>query len=154
MRDLFREYYRPADEEFSRLWQEATFVFDTNVLLHLYRYTPSTRNDLLKVIEALQQRIWIPHQVGLEFSRKRIDVIVEQNEIFNLIKMFDTFVEEKFKKDIVQKYGKRGHFFADLKKIQAIFQQTELNPSGFWLTFDDADVLYYKKTYVLSLYEA
>ena len=79
MSDLFREYYRPSDEEFSRLWQEATFVFDTNVLLHLYRYTPSTRNDLLKVIEALQQRIWIPHQVGLEFSRNRVSVITKQN---------------------------------------------------------------------------
>ncbi len=125
MRDLFREYYRPSDEEFSRLWQKATFVFDTNVLLHLYRYTPSTRNDLLKVIEALQQRIWIPHQVGLEFSRDRVTVITEQNSIFSLIKAFDTFVEEKFKKEIVQRYGKRGHFFADLEKIQAIFQQTK-----------------------------
>lgn len=37
MRDLFSEYYRPTDEEFSRLWQDAIFVFDTNVLL---RYLP------------------------------------------------------------------------------------------------------------------
>ncbi len=125
MRDLFREYYRPSDEEFSRLWQEATFVFDTNVLLNLYRYTASTRDDLLHIIENLQQRIWLPHQVGLEFSRNRIYVIDDQNEIFSLIKIFDTFVEEKITKDILQKYRKRGHFFADLNKIQAIFQQTK-----------------------------
>ncbi len=125
MRDLFWEYYRPSDEEFSRLWEEAMLVFDTNVLLHLYRYTPGTRNDLIKIIEVLQQRIWLPHQVGLEFSRNRISVIDDQNDIFSLIKVFDTFVEEKFKKYIQQKYGKRGHFFADLNKIQTIFDQTK-----------------------------
>lgn len=125
MRDLFSEYYRPSNEEFSRLWREATFVFDANALLHLYRYTPGTRFDLLKVIEALQQRIWIPHQVGWEFSRNRAGIIIEQNQIIDLFKEFCTSIEEKFTKDLVKEYGKRGHFFANLEKIHAIFQKAE-----------------------------
>jgi len=76
MLSLFSEYYRPTDKEFSHLWQDATVVFDTNVLLHLYRYTPRTRIDLLSAMDALQQRIWMPYQVGLEFSRNRAEVII------------------------------------------------------------------------------
>lgn len=125
MRDLFNHYYPPSDDFFTHLWREATFVFDTNVLLNLYRYTSQTRDDLIRVLEQLQQRIWFPHQVGLEFSRNRISVIEEQNQIMHLIEDFDKFVEDKFAKPIKQSVGKRGHFFADLDKISAIFQKTK-----------------------------
>ncbi len=125
MRDLFWEYYTPSDEYFSHLWQDATFVFDTNVLLHFYRYTSATRDELLRIIESLQDRVWLPHQVGLEFSRSRISVILDQNKIFDLIKSFDTFVREEIEKKILQQYGTRGHYFADLKKIRDILQQTK-----------------------------
>lgn len=125
MRDLFSEYYTPSDDTFATLWKEATFIFDTNVLLHLYRYTTQTRNDLLQILEQLQDRIWLPHQVGWEFSKNRLAVIEEQNDITRLVSDFDKFIEDKFTKTFVQKYGNRGHFFADLKKIQAIFQQAK-----------------------------
>lgn len=38
MKSKFRGYYKPTDEEFDTLWKNAVFVFDTNVLLNLYRY--------------------------------------------------------------------------------------------------------------------
>jgi hypothetical protein len=123
MRDLFSEYYQPTEKEFACLWKEAVFVFDTNVLLNLYRYSSDTRDDLLSVMEQLQDRIWVPYQVGLEFSRNRGEVISDQKAILDLVDLFDTFVKEKFEKERLQAYGKRGHFFVDLEKLRATFQQ-------------------------------
>lgn len=62
------------------MWNEGTFVFDTNVLLNLYRYKKETRDSILEVLEKLQDRIWIPYQVGLEFHRNRLLVISDQNK--------------------------------------------------------------------------
>jgi hypothetical protein len=40
MKDIFRGYYKLDDDEFKQLWKKAVFIFDTNVLLNLYRYQP------------------------------------------------------------------------------------------------------------------
>ncbi|MFJ3319372.1 PIN-like domain-containing protein [Curtobacterium sp. NPDC086286] len=47
---------------------------DTNVLLDLYRLTPAPRTSLLKALGSVADRLWIPHQVGLEFHKMR-DVV-------------------------------------------------------------------------------
>ncbi len=49
-----------------RIAEQALFVFDTNVLLNLYRYQSGTRDELLNVLAQLSDRIWIPHHVALE----------------------------------------------------------------------------------------
>lgn len=46
-------------------------VFDTNVLLNLYRYNAETRASIVEVMKALGDRLWIPHQVMEEFWRNR-----------------------------------------------------------------------------------
>jgi hypothetical protein len=46
-KDLFPGYYSPSDEEFSELWQNCIFIFDTNVLLDFYEYNDETREDFL-----------------------------------------------------------------------------------------------------------
>jgi hypothetical protein len=51
-------------------------VFDTNVLLNLYRL-PDGPDSTLKVFGQIQERLWIPHQVALEFQTNRITVISE-----------------------------------------------------------------------------
>lgn len=80
MRDLFPSYYRPTDEEFKELWEKCFFIFDTNVLLNLYLYDKKTLNDFLKVLKVVNERLWIPHQVALEFQKNRIDNIKKRNK--------------------------------------------------------------------------
>ncbi len=75
MRDAFAGRYRPTKEEFDRLWDEALFVFDANVLLNLYRYSEGTREQLLAVLRALGDRLWLPHQAADEFLARRLGVI-------------------------------------------------------------------------------
>ena len=81
IKELFNGYYRPNDEEFKKMWDEGTFVFDTNVLLNLYRYKKETRDAILEILDRIQDRVWIPYQVGLEFHRGRLGVIAKQNDV-------------------------------------------------------------------------
>ena len=77
MRNAISEYIGMTDEEKSELWEECTFVFDTNILLNLYRYTKKTRDSLLKSMSNLQGRVWMPYQVAYEFMKDRADVVFE-----------------------------------------------------------------------------
>jgi hypothetical protein len=71
MRNLFPGEYRPTEDEFSTLWHEAIFVFDTNVILNLYSYPEAANNSLRAVLNALGERVWIPYQVAFEFHKNR-----------------------------------------------------------------------------------
>lgn len=86
MRDLFPGYYKPSEEDFSELWKNCVFILDTNVLLNLYRYSEESRNDCIKVLNKIETRLWIPHQVALEFQENRTKVIEEQEKTFDSIK--------------------------------------------------------------------
>ena len=77
MRSIIKEFIEPSNTDKRRLWEKAVFVFDTNVLLNLYRYSAKTRNSLLDAFESLKDRVWIPYQVAYEFMRGRCEVIYE-----------------------------------------------------------------------------
>lgn len=67
MKKLFKETkynWRAVSE---KVWQDGIIVFDTNVLLNLYRYNKEARNELIKLMKSYQNRLWMPYQVGLEF---------------------------------------------------------------------------------------
>lgn len=83
MKGLYKSFRQFSKAEFASLWNDAIFVFDANVLLNLYRYQSSTRDDLLKVLGHLGDRIWIPYHVGLEFERNRLSVMADQNKKFS-----------------------------------------------------------------------
>lgn len=85
MKEIFGWYYRPTQEEFKALWAEGTFVFDTNVLLTLYRYPARLREVFFLVMEKISDRVWIPYQVGLEFHRNKFVRIREENKKVNEI---------------------------------------------------------------------
>lgn len=99
-------YYYPPSEE---LWEKAIFVFDTNVLLDLYRYSESSREDLLKVIEKLSKdkRVFIPFQVAIEYQRRRIAEISSQEKIYSTKKT-----------EITGELNALKNRFNDLKKFE------------------------------------
>jgi hypothetical protein len=80
LKQTFPGFYRPSDEEFAKLWAEATFIFDTNVLLDLYSYPEDLREVYFSVLSKLENRLWIPYQVGLEFHRNRFLRIKQENK--------------------------------------------------------------------------
>lgn len=85
MRNAIKEYIELNNREKEDLWKTATFVFDTNVFLNLYRYSNNTREQLINSFEMLKTRIWMPYQVALEFCKDRYGVIDESNRRFDNI---------------------------------------------------------------------
>ena len=85
MKNAIREYLELNSQEKNDLWGTATFVFDTNVFLNLYRYSNNTRNQLIESFEWLKKRIWMPYQVASEFCKDRYNVIDEANRRFDNI---------------------------------------------------------------------
>lgn len=80
LRESFPGHFRPTGEQFDRLWDGGMFVVDTNVLLNLYRYSRATREELLNVLRALDDKLFLPHQVGQEFLERRLPTIRGQRE--------------------------------------------------------------------------
>ncbi len=81
MKNVFKEYYPLSEQEINELWESALFVFDANVLLNFYRYSDSTVDEFIKVLNSIRSRIWLPYQVGKEVHRNRLNVISEQIEV-------------------------------------------------------------------------
>ncbi|MCT7954309.1 PIN-like domain-containing protein [Laspinema palackyanum] len=87
MKKLFPGYYSLNQEQFKELWENCIFVFDTNILLNLYRYSKNTRNDFTNnILRKIEERLWIPHQVALEFQEKRLTLIESQQTQIDTIK--------------------------------------------------------------------
>ncbi|PKQ44248.1 PIN-like domain-containing protein [Confluentibacter flavum] len=80
MKKVFQEYFPLDDQVLSELWKDAIFVFDTSVLLNLYRYSQNTSNEFIDIITMLKERTWLPFQVGLEFNKNRLNVISDQKK--------------------------------------------------------------------------
>lgn len=75
MKNRFAEYYELSEERINEIWDNSLIVFDTNVLLNLYRYNDAARDEFIKVLKFYKERLWIPYQVGLEFHRRREEIM-------------------------------------------------------------------------------
>lgn len=83
MKKEFPGFFANGTSDIEKLWNECIFVLDANVLLSLYRYSDSTRSELLQVFNALAERLWIPNQVAYEYLNNRLTVIGEQSKIYD-----------------------------------------------------------------------
>jgi CRISPR-associated Csx14 family protein len=114
MRELFPGFYERTEEELSRMWREATFVLDTNMLLNVYRYQEKTRKRFLEILEKLKERIWIPHQAVYEYQNNRLEVISQQLEVYNKVSKAIKEAQEVLEK---LKYLKEKHSFIRIDDI-------------------------------------
>ena len=95
MKNTFLEFNTLDKDEIKSLWEGATFVFDANVLLNLYRYSDETSKKFLQLISDLGTRSWLPFQVGLEFHKNRLSVISEQRKQYvEFQKKFENLINE------------------------------------------------------------
>ncbi|MDP9936830.1 hypothetical protein J2T11_003198 [Paenarthrobacter nicotinovorans] len=69
--DGFEGYRTPQRQDLRQVLKTGLVVLDANVLLDLYRYGKQARNDLLKALRAVGERLWVPHQAAFEFWRNR-----------------------------------------------------------------------------------
>lgn len=71
----FDSFRVPTGDDLRQALQTGTVAVDTNVLLNLYRYNEQTVADLLEILNAVKERLFVPHQVMREFWRNRQSVI-------------------------------------------------------------------------------
>ncbi|MFA6158762.1 MAG: PIN domain-containing protein [Candidatus Paceibacterota bacterium] len=114
MKKIFREYHQFTDKEFQKIWKEGLFVFDTNTLLNMYRYSRKTVDAYFDVLKGLKKssQLWIPHQVGFEFYENRINVISEYEKSYDEMQS----ILNKAKTDIESRY--KDHPFLNLSDIK------------------------------------
>lgn len=104
MKDLFPGYFPISVDAEKALWDKGLFSLDANVLLDLYRYSDETRQELVKLLKSLGDRIWIPHQAAQEFLDGRLGVIASQSKLYDESLILIERVEKMFK-------SARGHPF-------------------------------------------
>jgi hypothetical protein len=86
MREQFPWFLDPTEEELQRLWDEATFSFDANVLLNLYRVDRETTQDYFKIFRELGDRIFLPHEAANQFFQNRREVVRTEQNSFSAAK--------------------------------------------------------------------
>lgn len=66
----FEELFLDEKEE-KDLWQNAIFVLDTSAICGIYNLTDHYRKIMIEILSNLEQRLWIPNQVKIEYFRNR-----------------------------------------------------------------------------------
>ena len=122
MKRTFKEFYNP---DYQNLWETCTFVFDTNVLLDLYRYKDSTKDAFFKVLEKIGNNKWLPYQVGYEYHKNRLNIIhdikTKSEELKN-----NTKTSIKDIRNIFKEINKRINFSKkDNDNIKRLFSEIE-----------------------------
>lgn len=113
MRQYFRGYYAPSDEDFDELTKSATIVFDTNVLLDLYRRSP-VREVLLDFMQANRGRLWLPHQVASEYHKHRVAEMLKQRGVYDELRESLTDAKSKV---IAKINGYTRHLSLDVEEL-------------------------------------
>lgn len=123
MRNQFPGYYKPSKEEFEELWKNCIFSFDTNILLNVYRYSPKARERLFEIWRKLNERIWLPNQVALEYLQERLTVISHQLKPYKELQEVLDDAAERFTEKI-KEFSKRHSFnsHTDAKKLEKILE--------------------------------
>lgn len=116
MKNVFSEYYEISDQTYKEIWDKALFVFDTNLLLNLYRYTTDTRDKILDVMKKVSERIWIPYQVGWEYFNNRLKVIDEVSNGYDAIKKLISNYKNDFEKNLNNNFKHHPYINRDVLK--------------------------------------
>lgn len=82
MKKVYTGFYKKSQSDLKAIWENGLITFDANVLLNLYRYSKSTRQDIMKLVEKLSSKVFLTYQAGLEFHKNRFDVISEQEKAY------------------------------------------------------------------------
>ena len=87
MREQFREWYSPNDDDLKEFVTAGKIVLDANVLLDLYRYSAAMRARLLDELsrDQIRPRLFLPYQSGFEYHRNRLKVATDHEDHYNAV---------------------------------------------------------------------
>ena len=97
MKSQFPGYFSPTPQEMKKLCEDAFVACDTSMLLDIYRYSKETRDQVLGVLQALVEKLWLPNQAAYEFLENRLGVISDQAKAYADAKNSFEKLETSFK---------------------------------------------------------
>lgn len=138
MEKVYSEFVDYDINKKKELWANSVYIFDTNVLLNLYRYSKNTRNDLFDVFEKLEERMWMPSYVGLEYFKNRCTIIHETKT--NAEKKKSTVIAE------IRKINKENRLFdnseiSELEKYATEWFDKQINENILVSNFSEDSIL-------------
>lgn len=118
MKEFFSEFFLNDERVTNEIWENSTIVFDANVLLNLYEYSPETASEYISAMEMCKDRIKMPYWVVYEFLKNRTGIINDQIESYDklILKLNDNL---KCIKD------EKKHPFVDSEKLKAFDRSTQ-----------------------------
>lgn len=126
MKEQFRGLIGYDENEIKELWENAIFVVDTNILINFYKYTSkSSTQSLLSILKKLKDndRLWIPHQVALEYFFNYEGNMSKQHEGFKFLNSELLKLKESAEK--VLKRVNSDHPYIDTSKFEFYVEEIE-----------------------------
>lgn len=108
IKTVYREFYHNEKIDFNNISNDTLIVFDTNVLLHIFRFSIESRKKLLDSINKVKDHIWIPYYVGLEYNLQKKSIIHEMKNKEKNINNKVTSLKEEFIKGVSQELNTIG----------------------------------------------
>lgn len=122
MKNTFKGFHNVPQDNLEQLWKndKTLFVFDANVLLNLYGYAKQTRDDFFKILESINEKVWLPYHAGLEYQNRRLAIIRNEKTVFNDIEKSLDKIQNIFKSDFTRFELKRRFpkLFEDTEKLE------------------------------------
>ncbi|WP_392472363.1 PIN-like domain-containing protein [Acinetobacter sp. YQ_14] len=118
-----------SEPSLSEIWNDADtlFVLDTNVLLNLYSYQDATKKAIYKSLDKVNDRLWAPHQVMLEFHKNRPEIIYKSKKNFDLINGYlDAFIQAHKcnEKELITFDTNFGKMYPELRELFNNFKES------------------------------
>lgn len=115
-KEEFYGFYREPFNKENMTNENTIIVFDTNSLLNVFRFTPEASKEYFEIIQSIQDKIYIPYLVALEFHFHKSETLL-LNEI-NVTKFKNDFSRNwnKVKSDAVKKLFSSLTFRNDLQQ--------------------------------------
>ncbi|QPG28582.1 hypothetical protein IV493_07140 [Pantoea sp. SM3640] len=141
MRNSFNGFYGTPEQTIGNVFksQDTIFIFDTNILLTLYRCEEETRDQFFAIWKKVKEQCWFPHHVCLEYQRNRLTVVKGSRDSLSAIyKKINSTITD-LKKDIygdtynktISRYtnlsGELESFFADVDRLVASFGEESID---------------------------
>lgn len=117
--DGFEGYRSAARADYIRVLRDGLVVIDSNVLLDLYRYGASARTDLLKALNAIGARLYVPHQAVREFWRNREKLLKDPGGTIALQQVIES-TEKQLKETINNWTNQRSHQDKERADLEAV----------------------------------
>lgn len=133
MRKMFPGHFPPTGSEVKGLWAECVFVLDANILLNLYRYSDKTRDEFVEILEALKERLWLPHRAAEEYFDNRLTVIAQQENAYEEALKTIRGLEERLSNTREHPFlsdGLMQKFSAVLQDVAAELSETKKSHAG------------------------